>query len=636
MPRWPARAICCPSSCPPPEWVRAAKAMPQRVADTVANLQPVLARIDDDPVVRAVIRDFIEIADALHDQPRGRSEAWWREAVRREERRGEPLAAVDVAQRALADYPDSTWLRHRAVLALARAGATARAARFYHELGLADSEDAEIRSLGARIAKDVALAAHGRERLARALDARDRYAAIHARRPDYYPAVNAATLSLLCGDIASAEALAREALVLAEAASPATYYSIATVAEAQLVLDQPAAAAVAIAAARRHGDDFAALATTRRQLRLVCELRGIAPAILKPLAGPRVAHYCGHRIAPPGQPGRFPAHDEPVVAAAIRAELAQRPVGVAYGGLAGGADILWAEALLAAGAQLHVVLPFERDAFVAASVARSGPSWAARFDACLAAATSVVQVFDGVRPGDDALFGFGAQHAMGLALLRSQQLGSDAVQLAVWDGGPALGAAGTALDVQAWRQTGCETVIVNPWAGAEPAAGEAAVRMPRASVVVDVDGLARLSVEERERVESRIAAALADVLDAHADLIVQREIDGMALRLKLGSVVDAAHVAVALQQRIAALELPAIMSPGWLNVAVSAYIDPLSPEAGDKAALPNGEVYVSEHFAAAVQLTGRGRFACEFVGHLPRASGPGRVRMHRLRASQRA
>ena len=125
-------------------------------------------------------------------------------------------------------------------------------------------------------------------------------------------------------------------------------------------------------AADVHGDDYASLATTRRQLRLVCALTGSDPEILHVLAGPGVAHFCGHRIAPLGVAGRFPAEAEREVAAGIEAELGNTTPRYAYGSLASGADILWAEGLLAHGAELHVVLPFAREAFIASSVPRPG------------------------------------------------------------------------------------------------------------------------------------------------------------------------------------------------------------------------------------------------------------------------
>ena len=47
----------------------------------------------------------------------------WLEAVKDAERRGELLTAVDLAEQGLAERPDDLWLKHRAVLALARARA---------------------------------------------------------------------------------------------------------------------------------------------------------------------------------------------------------------------------------------------------------------------------------------------------------------------------------------------------------------------------------------------------------------------------------------------------------------------------------------------------------------------------------
>src|SRR5690348_16087033 len=122
------------------------------------------------------------------------SPEWWLEAVIEQERRGELLAAFDLAEHGLAENPGQEKLEHRAVLALARAGASAEAARRFDEYQLHRSDDEDVAALGARIAKDVALAAEGSERRTLAARAAELYGAIHARTGGYYPAVNAATL----------------------------------------------------------------------------------------------------------------------------------------------------------------------------------------------------------------------------------------------------------------------------------------------------------------------------------------------------------------------------------------------------------------------------------------------------------
>ena len=110
------------------------------------------------------------------------------------------------------------------------------------------------------------------------------------RRPDrgYFPAINAATLSLVAGDRPGSRELARVAPDRVAASGDPGYFGAATGAEARLLLgDQPEAQAALDRAGRLHDGDFGALSTTRRQLRLVCSLTGTEPASCTPLSGRR-------------------------------------------------------------------------------------------------------------------------------------------------------------------------------------------------------------------------------------------------------------------------------------------------------------------------------------------------------------
>ncbi len=137
--------------------------------------------------------------------------AWWLEEVRREERRGELLTAFDLAERGLAEHPDDIGLKHRAVLVLARAGATEEAARHFEVYGLGGfaNDDEDVAALRARIAKDVALGSRGPARAREAARAAELYRDIFVRTGGYYPLINAATLSLVAGDGALARELGR-------------------------------------------------------------------------------------------------------------------------------------------------------------------------------------------------------------------------------------------------------------------------------------------------------------------------------------------------------------------------------------------------------------------------------------------
>jgi hypothetical protein len=398
-------------------------------------------------------------------EPAAGTAADWLAEVKDAERRGELLTAFDLAERGLARHPDDISLKQRAVLALARAGSTEEARRRFTEYGLAQNESEEVAALRARIVKDVALAADGDERRRQAARSAALYSAIFARTGGYYPAINAATLSLVAGDPARSRSLARDVLALVRGRAE-DYYAAATEAEAQLLLGRVEEAGEALTrAAGLHGGDEGAVATTRRQLRLVCEVSGIEADIVDLLARPAVVHYCGHLISPRELEGRFPADAEDVVSNRIAQEIGRHPAGYAYGSLASGGDILCAEALLAWDAELHVVLPFARDEFVEVSVAPAGPTWVERFHRCLAAASTVSYATEDAFLGDDVLFRYGAELAMGLALLRARYLDAEARQLAVWDSAPAERPAGTAYDVATWQTRGLPVTVVSPNGG---------------------------------------------------------------------------------------------------------------------------------------------------------------------------
>ncbi len=604
-----------------------------------------------------------------------RSAAEWAEAVRDAERRGELLTAFDLAERALDEHPDDLWLKHRAVLALARAGSTDEAARRFREYGLEGVDAEDVAALRARIVKDIALAADGAERREAAARSAELYAAIHERTGGWYPAVNAATLSLVAGDPERAERFARAALDALAERGEDSYYAAATEAEAELVLGRPGAAAEAIARAVELNDgDYGALSTTRRQLRLVCEATGANAAVLAPLAGPAVAHFCGHRVGAPGAEARFPAEAEARVAGAIAAELEREPVGYAYGALAAGADILWAEALLEHGAELHVVLPVSLEEFVRASVAPAGAAWVERFHRCLDAATTVQYATDDARASDDVLFRYGSELAMGLALLRARFLDAEARQLAVWDRGGAHGAAGTAIDIATWRRGGRLTVGIDPGGrraeveGDPPAiavrevAGGArdgalfseppAARVVRALLFADIRGFSKLADEQYVLFDETVTAAFARVL-GEARGVATVNTWGDALAVVLDDVVAAADCALRLQEAMASTDLAGAGLPEHLALRLGAHVGPVLPSfdpvrgvatftgshvsrtARIEPVTPPGAIYVTSAFAAALLLVGRDELACDYVGHMPAAKDWGRLRMYRLRRRSR-
>lgn len=591
------------------------------------------------------------------------SPSQWLEMVRHEEKRGELLAAYDLAGRGLEEYPDDVELAYRAVLALARTGATYEAERRFGELGLSEIDAEDVCALGARIQKDRALAATGTERRQLAAVAASSYKSISDRNRSYFPAINAATLSLVAGDPDEARGLAAEALASVEASGDESYYAVATRAEARLLLGDLSTARCELErAAQLHEGDFGALSTTRRQLRMICTITGTDAGLLSVLAGPAVAHFCGHMMSGGSGTGPLRRFDEVQAAGQIAEVIRHRPFGFAYGSLAGGADILWAEALLGAGAELHVVLPFAIEDFLRSSVTPSGPQWVRRFHECLEAAVSVTYATEGRFLGDDALFGYCAELAMGLTLLRARFLDADVFQLALWDGAPANGAVGTAVDVATWRRTGHDVVTVSPVA-LEGAYGpprptgskvhEAGARVVRALLIGDMRGFAKLPDEQLLAFSDLVMGSFAHVLNRYGTEVEYRNTWGDALIGVLSNAPAAARCALDLQDAMNDIDLEAAGLPSHLALRLSGHVGPVLPILDPVLGLPSfmgshisrtariepvtppGEVYVSEAFAASLELVGCHDLACNYVGHMPAAKDYGRLRMyHLVRRSQ--
>ncbi|HYI63461.1 MAG TPA: tetratricopeptide repeat-containing protein [Allosphingosinicella sp.] len=299
------------------------------------------------------------------------------------------------------------------IIALARAGALDHAWGQFAAAGYdRDDKNPAALNVKGRLLKDHALrAADEATRRRYYLQSSEAYRASAALQPATYPLINAATLSLLSGDREQAEEIAREVLerIAREPDEPETpYYKAATEAEALLLLGRLDEARsmleAAVAAAPRAWEDHA---STLRQFLAIQELLGGEAGWLDILRPPRSLHYAGDSAA----------------------DAAADPgIGFGFGALAAGAELAAAEALLARGAELHVVLPSDPQSFAAAFVDNEGAEWRARFDAALAAAESVRCVRPLDRPPDPAATALADRIAYGAALLNAERLMGEAVQ----------------------------------------------------------------------------------------------------------------------------------------------------------------------------------------------------------------
>jgi hypothetical protein len=599
------------------------------------------------------------------DRTIGDREAWLREA-RSHAKAGNHLLAYDVAMRALLRFPGDPALKHAAVLSLSRSGATATARERYRELGLADVRRSEvslglytdIAALDARITKDLALAASGERRTRLLLASAARYRRVFDETEDPYPAVNAATLLLLAGDATAARPLASQVIHMCREriarGLERGYYIWATIAEASLVAGDEDAAAHALMQARAAEDAQPdGLATTRRQLRLLCAATGAPASLLDLLRGPTVIYYTGHLIGP-----RLTEAQAEALAPRIAAMLEARDVGYGFGSLASGADIVVAEALLARGADVELVFPFQLEEFREVSVRPAGGAWLQRFQRCLARARSSTFATDDAYLGDEHLFTYASRLGIGLALQRARSLDTEQSLLAVWDGDGAasrLRAAGTAVNIGMWQALQLPADIITPdgvTIDASTAASPApdalefsGQRVLRAMLFGDIKGFSKLGEKQIPVFVDSVLGTIARTLDRYGRAVEHRNTWGDGLYVVVKDAETAADCALELRRAISELPVAELGLPPTLGLRLGGHFGPVfqlsdpvirqtvfmgrhvSRTARLEPVTPEGAVYVTDAFAAAIAAAAQPRFVCDYVGLMPAAKDYGLMRM---------
>jgi hypothetical protein len=621
--------------------------------------------------------------------------------IRRDLDRGAPWDACDAFSAALAGAPDNPELLYWGALAHARVGSTGRAhdlldaAQHAHPAALLEPE---ILSLRGRLWKDVVhrrgvLRADGHEA---ALRARDQYHAAFALSQDPYPGVNAATLSLLLGERRKARALARDVVQRLARQQARSHWDHATEGEALLLLGQVERArrsyAAAYAAAR---GDAGVVATMRWQVMLLAGAIDATRDVLAVMPPPEVLAFAGHMIDAPGtSEPRFPAALEHAVATAIREHLAPLHRPIAYASAACGADIAFVEAALDLGAEVNIVLPFDRDDFMRTSVAVAGGSWLARFERALARADRVIMATEEGHLGDDVLYEYAARMIEGLAVLRARQLQAAPRLLAVVDAASDARTGGTRASLDRWRRSGGKLDVVDLRAlrgstardaraaaavsigagngrahkasrrsssATRPAslrAGDAAAaaqlpgfvaeRALKTLLFADFAGYSRLHDAYAPLFQRRFLAIGARQLAAAKAKPLEVKTWGDALYGVFEHPRDGAEFALGLLRRMLRVDWTAAGLPATSQIRIALHAGPVfsafdpimardsyfgsnvTRAARIEPITPPGMVYASEAFAGLLMAEGRCPYRLEYVGMLPLAKGYGASRIYRV------
>ena len=549
--------------------------------------------------------------------------------------RGDLLAAYDLAHRPAQMTDAPTRLRYLEVLAVARMGNSAEALRLHRRYDLAARDDIDNRALLARLLKDRAFSETGVSRVALIREAHQVYRAIWDSTRDSFPGINAATLALIGGDRETAVCLAEQVLSVIPD-KPAEYYAAVSRAEALMLLGREEEVAPLLSAALvLPGADVGARSTTLLQCQRLGEAMGLTPErlaeILLPLKLPTIAMFCGHIFRPCEK-------REAELAKAIDAVLTREKVGIGYGALAAGADILIAERLLAKGGELHVTLPFAEEDFIAQSVRPAGEAWLSRYRRVRGAAASFSTATHAGYVNDPAQFSYGACVAMGLVQLRAKHLRTDEVQIAIWDGSPGE-LAGTGVDVARWAANGGRTVVIGGNQLERPKNNKASAppterRALRSLLFADFPKFSTISERYLPGFWTHVMKTAAVALDRFGDHLEFRNSWGDAIYAVFRDVSAAADAGLMLQRALSALDPACIGFTSQLQMRVSLHHGPIfmghdpitgrgsyygtevSRAARVEPMTPPGSVYVSEPFAAMLSLEASAIFDAKYVGRL--------------------
>ncbi|WP_428629257.1 TRAFs-binding domain-containing protein [Sphingopyxis sp.] len=567
---------------------------------------------------------------------------------------GDALSAFDCAVAARRAGQDSPRLCYLMVRALAASGDSLGAMHLYEQLQLGTSDDIDSLALAGRIWKDAAFDHDGDRRtdsLRKAARAYDRAWQLSGA---LFPAINAASLYAMLGERERAAALAGP---IAANGAAEDYWDQATLAEALLLLGRGEdALRHARSANDQAGTRAGDRASTCRQLSRLAACGAIdaanATAICDLLRPPPVGVFCG-RMFRAGGVGE--ANARSAIAAALDAE----PLSALIGPLACGADILFAEAALARGIDLTIILPFAEDDFIAQSVVSGGEQWLPRYVHCRDHAATVHFASSARYVSDDCQFVLGSHTAMGLAKLRAHELETAAIQLAVVDpevaARPAALIAGTNADIALWQRHGGSTRTI-PVGDLDrnldflpaPKPPEGTQRGLYAILFADFAGFSKLGEAELPIFASEVMGRIGGILDDFGDAVLFRNTWGDAVYAIIDDPATAARIALAIQERLDVLppglgldghragmrtgihfgpiyrgQDPVVGNELWYGTEVTrtARIEPVTLV---------GQVYCTQPLAAMLALGNARDFDCDYVGKVQLAKDYGELALYRL------
>jgi len=487
-----------------------------------------------------------------------------------------------------------------------------------------------------------------------------------------YSGINAASLSLIMGDIDTAHKMARKVISicgesLKQGENKKDYWIIATLGEAFILLGKQEQAARFYGLARKiAGKNYSSIASTRRQLKLLSRYTEVEEGVLATLEIPPVLAFSGHMLdAPTRKNPRFPVDSVGPVKRQIETILARLDAGISYSSAACGSDVIFLECMQARGGETNVILPFDSEDFFDTSVNFAGEKWIRRADSVLKRASRVSQANRGGYGGDDLLFAYANTMIMGKAILRSRLLETETHLIAVWDGKRNGATGGTSDFIEIWESLGMPITAISGTrgevflsressGGIEEVARPVSVRKPRtrrrrkaprkrsgqvgreivAILFADLVGFSKLKEEQYPSYIEGFLGTLARRLEGSPFVPIYKNIWGDAICFVFEDLLSAAEYAMELRDMVRETEWEQLGLPGNLSIRIGLHVGPVyyaqepllkrlnffgshvNQAARIEPITTAGNVYASEQFAAFLLANQDNPLECKYVGEI--------------------
>ncbi len=405
--------------------------------------------------------------------------ACYENVARRANSEGEYYLAHDAANHGLRCAAAADFPPHRLVAAkttaLARSGATGEAQRVLDEFLAKHVADGSVCSAQARLLRDRGLAAQSGEKSRLMIEA----AAWAARAKDFareeggdwsYPANQEVQFLYLAGKHEKARAGAMKVIDFVEQRADAgSMWNQTNLAEMWLIRGELDRAGIHYTKAAELGMDVPGDLAANRAVAalLLAELSGDVKLLDEWFPRPNLLIFAGHIPDTTGRPSsRLPekvCRQDGPVARSLSEKIAG--MGAVEGICAGapGGDILFAEALLMAGARITLIEPFPAHR-IRAVAEFFGHDWAVRLERIYENATRIESIACAEDVHEDTQCDYANSVMLGSALLRAKRINGRLSAMVLWDESDADAPkrGGTGHFVNLCREARIPIEIINP------------------------------------------------------------------------------------------------------------------------------------------------------------------------------